>query len=221
MCASRQSITSERPARAGAVGEAAQQPALLVGMQQLLERAAGDLLDRVAEHALDRRALVEDRVVGVEHRDQVARVLDERREPRLAGPPVHLGRELGAAQRQRDLVGERAQRVARLVVVGGLAGEDQHETGARGLRGTKLEQQNGVVAGGQAQLRARAGRNASACRWRPSRAGTPRRFGRDRPVGQRAVLVERHHPLLIARRSGTRARRRGPRRTRRPPEARR
>ena len=31
--------------RAGAVGEAAQQPALLVGVEQLLERAAGDLLD--------------------------------------------------------------------------------------------------------------------------------------------------------------------------------
>ena len=92
------------------------------------------------------------------HRDQVARVLDQRREPRLAGAPVDLGRELGAAQGERDLVRERAQRVPRLVVVGGLAREDQHQAGARRARGPKLEQQDGVVAGGQAELRACVGR---------------------------------------------------------------
>ena len=94
--------------RAGALGEAAQQSALLVGMEQPLERASGDFLDGVAEHALDRWALVQDRVVRVEHRDQIARVLDERREPRLAGAPVNLGRQLGAAQGERDLMRQRA-----------------------------------------------------------------------------------------------------------------
>ena len=143
---------------AGAVGEAAEQPALLVGMEQLLERAAGDLLDRVPEHALDRRALVEDRVAGIDHGDQVAGVLDQRREPRLARTPVDLGRELGAAQGQRDLVRKRAQCVPRLIVVGGLAREDQHQAGARGPRRTELEQEDGVVAGGEMELCACAGR---------------------------------------------------------------
>jgi hypothetical protein len=37
-----------------------------------------------AEHALDRRALVRDRPVAVDHRDHVTAVLDERAEPSLA-----------------------------------------------------------------------------------------------------------------------------------------
>ena len=184
--------------RAGAVGEAAQQPALLVGMEQLLERPSRDLLDRVAEHALDRRALVEDRVVGVEHRDQVARVLDERREPSLAGAPVNLGRELGAAQRERDLVGERAQRVARLVVVGGLAGEDQHQAGARGRpRDEARAAERGRRRRAGAAPRAR--RAGSFTVPADARVVQERRdLGGDRPLGQSAALVERHRALLIA-----------------------
>ena len=65
---------------------------------------------RVAEHALDRRALVGDLPAGTEHGDEVARVLDERAEARLAAPPVDLLGERDAVERERDLRGERPQR---------------------------------------------------------------------------------------------------------------
>ena len=78
----------ERPRRPlrrlRAVGEQVQQAALLAGLQQPVEARADDLLGRVAEHALDRRALVDDGAVGVEHGDQVAGVLHERAEAGLA-----------------------------------------------------------------------------------------------------------------------------------------
>ena len=84
----------------GAVGQQVQQAALLAGLEQPVEARAEDLLGRVAEHALDRRALVEHGRVGVEHRDQVARVLHERAEARLAGAAVDLLAQRGAVERQ-------------------------------------------------------------------------------------------------------------------------
>jgi hypothetical protein len=75
---------------AGAVGQPSQQPSLLVGMQQLLEGPAGHLLCGVAEDVLDRWALVEDRVIDTEDRDEIAGVLDEGREPFLRRPAVDL-----------------------------------------------------------------------------------------------------------------------------------
>ena len=98
----------------GVVGDAGGdepgEPAAVAGLDQLLEVAARDLLGRVAEHALDRRALVGDLAAGAEHRDEVARVLDERAEARLAAPPVHLLGERDAVERERHLRGQRPQR---------------------------------------------------------------------------------------------------------------
>ncbi len=50
---------------------------VVVRVQQRKGLRAQHLLGRVAEHALDRRALVEARAVGGEHRDCVGRVLDQ------------------------------------------------------------------------------------------------------------------------------------------------
>ena len=83
-----------------AVGQQVQEAALLVGVQEAIEARADHLLRRVAEHALDRRALVDDRGVRVEHGDEVAGVLDERAEARLALAPVDLLGQRGALQRE-------------------------------------------------------------------------------------------------------------------------
>ena len=45
----------------GSVGEQMQEAGLLTGREEDLETLPGDLLGAVAEHALDRRALVDDR----------------------------------------------------------------------------------------------------------------------------------------------------------------
>ena len=84
----------------------------------LVERAspnerALDLVDGVAEQPLDRRALVRDDAVCVEHGDQVARVRDERAEARLAPAAVALLGERRRVERERDLRGERTERVDR------------------------------------------------------------------------------------------------------------
>ena len=94
----------------GAVGQQVQQAALLVGVQQAVEARADHVLGGVAEDALDRRALVDDRGVGVEDRDEVAGVLDERAEARLALAAVDLLGQRRALERERDLRGQRAQR---------------------------------------------------------------------------------------------------------------
>ena len=58
---------------------------VVVGVQQRKALRAEDLLGGIAEHALDRRALVEARAVGGEHRDRVGGVLDQRAEQLFAG----------------------------------------------------------------------------------------------------------------------------------------
>ena len=98
------------PAYARAVGQQAQQAAVLVGGQQAVEAGADHVLRGVAEDALDRRALVDDGGVGVEHGDEVAGVLDERAEARLALAAVDLLGQRRALERKRDLRGQRAQR---------------------------------------------------------------------------------------------------------------
>ena len=71
----------------------------VVLVQQRKARPADELLGRPAEHALDRRALVEARAVGGEDRDHVGGVLDQRPEQLLAAAqegvgPVPLGHVL-------------------------------------------------------------------------------------------------------------------------------
>ena len=51
--------------------------------EQPVEPRSFDLVDPVSEQALDRRALVGDEAVGVQHGDEVAGVRNERAEPRL------------------------------------------------------------------------------------------------------------------------------------------
>ena len=86
--------------------------ARLVGLgEQPVELRALDLVGAVAEHALDRGALVGDAPVRVEHGDQVARMGDERAEARLALPAVEVLRERCAFDRQRDLGRECPERV--------------------------------------------------------------------------------------------------------------
>ena len=55
------------------IGQDMRQTALLAGLQEPLEAGADELLGRVAEDPLDRRALVDDQPGRVEDRDEVAR----------------------------------------------------------------------------------------------------------------------------------------------------
>ena len=137
-----------------------QQPRLLALRQQPVEAGADDLGRRVAEHALDRRALVDDDGVGVEHRDQVARVLHQRREARLALAAVHLLREPRALQGQRDLRRQAGQRRAH--VLRGLALAGHHDQAAH-LAAQRERQHEGVaLLVVQQQVGARVGIEADA-----------------------------------------------------------
>ena len=91
-------------------GDEPGEPAAVAGLDQLLEEAADDLLGRVAEHALDRWALVADLPAGTEHGDEIARVLHERAEAGFAAPPVHLLGERDAVEGERHLRGQRSER---------------------------------------------------------------------------------------------------------------
>ena len=82
--------------------------------QQAGEVRPFDLVRAVAEDALDRRALVRDGAVGVEHGDEVARVGDERAEARLALAAVEVLGERRSLDGERDLRGERLERVDEL-----------------------------------------------------------------------------------------------------------
>ena len=95
-------------------GDDLREPRPVGRREQPGELAALDLVGAVAEHALDRRALVGDDAVGVEDGDEVARVGDERAEPRLALATVEVLRQRGALDGERDLRGERLERVDEL-----------------------------------------------------------------------------------------------------------
>ena len=182
---------------AGAVGQAAQHPALLLGVQQRLERAADDLVGGVAEDPLDRRALVGDRVVGAQDGDEVGGVGDQRGEARLAGLAVDLLRQLGAAQRQRHLVGQGAHRVAGVGVAARSAGHDEHQQRAGVVALAQLQPEDGFVADRQAQLLARVGRQHG----HTARVGfldERRDLAGDRPVGQAAAIVDGQHADALA-----------------------
>ncbi len=92
--------------RTAASGDHRLQPGSVGLGEQPVEALVLDLLDRVAEHTLDRRALVGDDAVLVEHGDQVARVRDERAEARLALRAMEVLGERRGLDRQRDLRGE-------------------------------------------------------------------------------------------------------------------
>ena len=80
--------------------------------EQPVETPALDLMGAVSEHALDRRALISDEALAVEHRDQVAGMGDERAEARLALTAMEVLRERCAFDGQRDLGRECAERVS-------------------------------------------------------------------------------------------------------------
>src|SRR5437764_9605615 len=83
------------------------QACLLARREQDLEALADDLLGGVAQHALDRRALIDDRPARVDNGDEVARVLHERAEPRLARSLEHLLGKGRAFECQGEMCGQR------------------------------------------------------------------------------------------------------------------
>src|SRR5207244_6310880 len=88
-------------------GDQLPEPRSIALAQNPVEPASLDIDGAVAEHALDRRALVGHDAVGVEDGDQVTRMGDERAEPSLALATVQIRRERGAVEGQRDLCAER------------------------------------------------------------------------------------------------------------------
>ena len=91
--------------------------------QQAVEALSFDLVGAIAEHTLDRRALVRDDSVRIEDGDQIARVRDEGAETRFALAPVQIGGERCAFDRERDLRRERAERICE-IACDGLGGRD-------------------------------------------------------------------------------------------------
>ncbi len=61
--------------------------------QKPVEPRSLDLVHAISEQAFDRRALVRDEAVGVQHRDEVAGVRNERAEPGLALASMEILRE--------------------------------------------------------------------------------------------------------------------------------
>ena len=79
--------------------------------QKPVESRSFDLVDAISEQTLDRGALVRDQAVGVQHRDQVAGVRDERAEPSLALASMEICCQRRPFDRERDLRRECAERV--------------------------------------------------------------------------------------------------------------
>ena len=105
---------------------------------------------------------------------------------------MHLLRELGAAERQRNLVGERAHRVAGVGVADRDAGHHEHQQRVGGLALADLQPEHRVVADRQPQLLAGVGgeqRDAARVALLHERSD----LARDRPVGQPAALVDGEH----------------------------
>ena len=82
------------------------------GLEQAVEAPPHDLLGLVSQHAFDRGALIDDRRLVIEHRDEVAGVLHERAETGLAATLVDLLGEGGALEGERDLGRERVEAAA-------------------------------------------------------------------------------------------------------------
>ena len=145
----------------------------------------------VAEHPLDRRALVVD--ACRRGRATVMRSLavpDQRAEARLAAPAVHLLAQRGAVERERDLGGERPQRRAGACAAFVDRG-DRASAGARasapGLNARACRARRGDAALG---LLGRAGRRgASPSRGVPSDRREARVGRRRRRDGRAAIGV--------------------------------
>ena len=106
-----------------------QQPPSLVVVHQVVEAGADHLVGGVAQHAFDRRALVEHRAVGRDHGDQVARARHQRAEAGLALTAMQILRQRSALERQRDAGRERLQRCA--LAAGQVAGAGGQQHAAR------------------------------------------------------------------------------------------
>ena len=113
-CRSRHSVDC---ASSRAAGEQPLDALEVGGVHQLREAAPDHVLGPVAEHALDRRALVDDVRARVEHGDEVGRVLDERGEAGLAPAAVDLLGQDPLALRRALLLAHEA----------GDAGDDERE----------------------------------------------------------------------------------------------
>ena len=113
------------------------------------------------------------------------------------GLAVDLLRQLGAAQRQRHLVGQRAHRVAGVGVAARGAGHDEHQQRVAGLALAQLQAQDRIVADRQAQLLAGVGgqhRHAADIAFLDERGD----LAGDRPVGQSAAIVDGQHADVLA-----------------------
>ena len=91
------------PGRPGGCGECGLDRGPLLGVQELGELGAHQLLGLEAENRLHRRRQVREGAVLVEHRDQVGRVLHERAEARFAAARRALLDQLHALDRTRHL----------------------------------------------------------------------------------------------------------------------
>ena len=109
-----------------AVGEQSHDAVTVVGMHELVEALADPVVDVVAQHPLDGRADIPDRGVRLDHGDQVARVLHERTETRLATTRVHRLGQDGALERQGDLHRHGLQRVPDLAGEVAFASDQHH-----------------------------------------------------------------------------------------------
>jgi hypothetical protein len=135
-------------AGAGALDHLHQASAVARAHEQV-EVRAHDVLDPVAEHLLDGRALVHDHAGAVEHGDQVARVLEQGAESGLAAAAVQIFGQQRALDRERHLGRQGLERPAHLAAVA--AGEADEQEGAAGGAAGQADQ--GVVRlGGQAEL---------------------------------------------------------------------
>ena len=140
-------------ADSAAFPETQEQAHAVARMQHPLKRLPDELLGGEPEHLLDRRALVDDPHIGVEHRDEVTRVLNQGGEARLAGAPVDLFAEADTLECESDLVGQGRQCLAR--VRGRRAGAGDHEQHARVAVGlVELEDERLTEQLGEAQRHA-------------------------------------------------------------------
>ena len=106
-------------------GNALREPLPVAGDRKAVEALPEKIVRDVTEDAFDRRALIGDRGVGLQHGDEVAGVADERRESRLAPAAVHLRAEHLAVERECDLAGESEQGSALRPVQLDVAGDEQ------------------------------------------------------------------------------------------------
>ena len=124
--------------------------ALSIGCaEQTGELGPLDVVRAIPEDALDGRALVRDDAVGVEHRDEVARVGHERPEPSFALAPVEVLGERCSFHGQRDLGSERLERIDELARGRGRGADDEQSARLVANRQGKEQHRHGV---GQAEL---------------------------------------------------------------------